>query len=86
MVVLRYFDPVNFAGQVVCPTLIGVGQVDPVVPAPTVLAIADRLGGPHEVLHFPVSHSGGPDEGRWRLFERRWLELARGGVPDGFGR
>ena len=28
MVVLRYFDPVNFAGQVVCPTLIGVGMVD----------------------------------------------------------
>ena len=46
MVVLRYFDPVNFAGQVVCPTLVGVGMVDEVVPAPTVLAIADRLGGP----------------------------------------
>ena len=60
MVVLRYFDPVNFAGQVVCPTLVGVGLVDPVVPAPTVLAIADRLGGPVEVLRFPVSHSDGP--------------------------
>jgi cephalosporin-C deacetylase-like acetyl esterase len=86
MVMLRYFDPVNFAGQVVCPTLIGVGQVDRVVPAPTVLAIADRLGGPHEVLYFPVSHSGGPEEDHWSAFERRWLELARGGVPDGFGR
>jgi cephalosporin-C deacetylase-like acetyl esterase len=84
-VVLRYFDPVNFAGQVVCPTLIGVGLVDQVVPAPTVLAIADRLGGPHEVLRFPVSHSGGPEERRWRAFERRWLELARTGVPAGFG-
>jgi cephalosporin-C deacetylase len=86
MVVLRYFDPVNFAGQVVCPTLIGVGLVDPVVPAPTVLAIADRLGGPCEVLRFPVSHSDAPEEGRWRRFERRWLELARSGVPEGFGR
>jgi cephalosporin-C deacetylase len=86
MVVLRYFDPVNFAGQVVCPTLIGVGQVDPVVPAPTVLAIADRLGGPHEVLRFPVSHSDGPEEDHWSAFERRWLELARNGVGDGFGR
>ena len=85
MVVLRYFDPVNFAGQVVCPTLVGVGLVDQVVPAPTVLAIADRLGGPHEVLRFPVSHSDAPEERRWRAFERRWLELARTGVPDGFG-
>jgi cephalosporin-C deacetylase len=78
MVVLRYFDPVNVAGQVVCPTLIGVGMVDQVVPAPTVLAIADRLGGPYEVLRFPVSHFGSPEE-------RRWLELARTGVPDSFG-
>jgi cephalosporin-C deacetylase len=85
MVVLRYFDPVNFAGQVVCPTLVGVGLVDRVVPAATVLAIADRLGGPHEVLRFPVSHSDDPDENRWQAFERRWLELARTGVPDGFG-
>jgi cephalosporin-C deacetylase len=60
MVVLRYFDPLNFAGQVVCPALVGAGLVDPVVPAPTVLAIADHLGGPAEVLRFPVSHSGGP--------------------------
>jgi cephalosporin-C deacetylase len=86
MVVLRYFDPVNFAGQVVCPTLLGVGLVDPVVPAPTVLAIADRLGGPCEVLRFPVSHSGGPEADHWSAFERRWLELARNGVGDGFGR
>ena len=34
------------------PGLIGVGLVDQAVPAPTVLAIADRLGGPHEVLRF----------------------------------
>jgi cephalosporin-C deacetylase len=86
MVVLRYFGPVNFAGQVVCPTLVGVGLADPVVPAPTVLAIADHLGGPAEVLRFPVSHSGGPEEGHWSAFERRWLELAVGGVPADFGR
>jgi hypothetical protein len=57
-----------------------------VVPAPTVLAIADRLGGPVEVLRFPVSHSDAPEEGPWRRFERRWLELAVNGVGDGFGR
>jgi hypothetical protein len=55
------------------------------VPAPTVLAIADRLRGPREVLRFPVSHSNGPEADHWAAFERRWLELARDGVPDGFG-
>jgi cephalosporin-C deacetylase len=85
MVVLRYFDPMHFAGLVRCPTLVGVGLADQVVPAPTVLAVAAHLGGPHELMRFPVSHSGSAEERRWRAFERRWLELALGGVPAGFG-
>jgi cephalosporin-C deacetylase len=85
MVVLRYFDPVNFAGLVRCPTLVGVGLVDEVVPAPTVLAIAAHLAGPHELLRFPVSHSGSAEERRWEEFERRWLQLALAGAPAGFG-
>ncbi len=85
MVVLRYFDPLNFAGLIRCPTLVGMGLVDEVVPAPTVLAIAAHLGGPHEVMRFPVSHSEDPEERRWRAFERRWLELALNGVPADFG-
>jgi cephalosporin-C deacetylase len=85
MVVLRYFDPVNFAGLVRCPTLVGVGLVDEVVPAPTVLAIAAHLRGPHELMRFPVSHAGSAEERRWRAFERRWLGLALAGVPSGFG-
>jgi cephalosporin-C deacetylase len=85
MVVLRYFDPVNFAGLVGCPTLVGMGLVDEVVPAPTVLAVAAHLGGPHELLRFPVSHAGSAEERRWEEFERRWLQLALGGVPAGFG-
>ncbi len=85
MVVLRYFDPMHFAELVRCPTLVGVGLADEVVPAPTVLAIAAHLGGPHELMRFPVSHSGSPEERHWQAFERRWLELALGGVPPEFG-
>jgi cephalosporin-C deacetylase len=85
MVVLRYFDPMNFAGLVGCPTLVGVGLVDEVVPAPTVLAIAAHLAGPHELMRFPVSHAGSAEERRWQAFERRWLQLARAGAPAGFG-
>jgi cephalosporin-C deacetylase len=85
MVVLRYFDPMHFAELVRCPTLVGVGLVDEVVPAPTVLAITAHLGGPHELLRFPVSHSRSAEERLWKEFERRWLQLALGGVPPGFG-
>jgi cephalosporin-C deacetylase-like acetyl esterase len=86
MVVLRYFDPVNFAGSVRCPTLVGVGLADEVVPAATVLAIAAHLAGPHEVMRFPASHTGTVQELRdWRGFEARWLPMAVAGVPAGFG-
>ena len=85
MVVLRYFDPMHFAELVRCPTLVGVGLVDEAVPAPTVEAIAAHLGGPHEVMRFPASHSSSPEERRWQAFERRWIELALGGVPPRFG-
>ena len=85
MVVFRYFDSMNFADRVRCPTLVGVGEVDLVVPQPTVLAIASRLAGRTEVMTFPVSHSESPEERRWDEFEARWLRLAVKGVPERFG-
>ena len=86
MVVLRYFDAMNFAGRIRCPTVVGVGLVDDVVPAQTVYAIANHLAGPHEILELPVSHSEEPEERFWGDFETRWLELAIEGPPEGFGR
>ena len=43
MLVLRYFDAMNFAGMIRCGTLIGLGLHDPVVPAETVYSIANHL-------------------------------------------
>lgn len=86
MDVLSYFDAVNFADTVRCPTLVGVGLWDEIVPAPTVHAIADRLGGPYEVVTLPVSHAGLPEEEFFReRFEKYWLRLAFEGVPAHFG-
>ncbi len=85
MVVLSYFDAMNFAAEIRCPTLVGLGLEDPVVPAPTVYAIANHLGGPHEVVRLPVSHTERPEEKLWERFEARWLRLAVEGVPPGFG-
>lgn len=86
MLVLRYFDLVNFADRVHCPTLVGLGLEDDAVPAKTVFAVANHLGGPHEIMEFPVSHSNRPEERLWDQFEKRWLQLAMEGVPSNFGR
>ncbi|MFM1891430.1 MAG: hypothetical protein RLZ44_507, partial [Pseudomonadota bacterium] len=85
MLVLRYFDAVNFADRVTCPTLLGLGLEDAVVPAKTVYGIANHLGAPYELLEFPVSHSDHPEEQLWERFENYWLQLAVQGVPAGFG-
>lgn len=86
MLVLRYFDAINFADRVRCPTLLGLGLEDAVVPAKTVYGIANHLAGPVELMEFPVSHSDRPEEQLWQEFEKRWLELALHGIPPGFGR
>lgn len=82
---LSFFDALHFAGRVRSPALVGVGERDDVVPARTVEALFERLGGPRELLRYPVSHSSSPEERRWSDFEERWLRLARSGVPQGFG-
>jgi cephalosporin-C deacetylase len=78
MLVLRYFDAMNFAGMISCSTLIGLGLHDPVVPAETVYSIANHLSGPCEIMEFPVSHTALPEEKRWEQFEARWLAIGRG--------
>lgn len=85
MLVLRYFDSVYFAGLVTCPTLLGIGLEDVVVPAETVYAIGNHLAGPVEIMEFPVSHTERPEEKLWDAFEERWEEMARQGLPTGFG-
>jgi cephalosporin-C deacetylase len=86
MVVLRYFDAVNFADQVSCPVLLALGLKDDVVPAKTVYGIANHLQVPYELIEFPVSHSDGPEEEQWEQFENYWLELALHGLPDQYGK
>ncbi|MGB5734882.1 MAG: acetylxylan esterase [Thiohalocapsa sp.] len=85
MLVLSYFDTVSFADRVTCPTLVGLGLHDEVVPAKTVYAIANHLAGPHEIMEFPISHSDHPDEQLWSRFEAAWGQLAAEGIPDDFG-
>lgn len=85
MQVLSYFDTMNFADRVKCPTLLGVGQRDDIVPAETVYAISNHLACPLAIREFPVSHSDSPDESLWAHYETEWLRLAVEGVTEGFG-
>ncbi len=85
MVILSYFDAMNFAADIRCPTLVGLGLEDDVVPAPTVYAIANHLSGPHEVVRLPVSHTERPEEKLWDRFEAYWLRLAVKGASPDFG-
>jgi hypothetical protein len=48
-------------------------------------AIADRLGGPHEVMELPMSQTDLPEEKLWDRFEAYWLRLALEGVPAACG-
>lgn len=84
--VLSYFDSALLAPAVDCPTLVGLGRVDRVVPFASVQAIVARLGGPVEVMTFPVGHDTGPVMRAWVRFDERWLALALDGPPLGFGR
>ncbi|MEJ2322467.1 MAG: acetylxylan esterase [Gammaproteobacteria bacterium] len=85
MLVLRYFDAVNFADRVSCPTLLALGLEDDVVPAKTVYSIANHMLVPVELMEFPVSHSDGPEEEQWQQFESYWLRIALEGLPPDFG-
>lgn len=85
MAAMSYFDTMNFAELIRCPTLIGLGLRDRVVPPESVYAITGHLRAPHEVVELPVSHSDSPEERRWDDFERKWLHIARTGLPAGFG-
>jgi cephalosporin-C deacetylase len=83
--VLKYFDSMSFAPDIRCSTLVGLGLADDVVPAKTVYAIANHLGGPHELMEFPVSHTDQPEEVLWNSFDARCIDLALNGPPPNFG-
>jgi cephalosporin-C deacetylase len=84
--VLAYFDAALLAPAVRCPTVLGLGIVDRVVPYASVQAIVERLRAPLEVMKFPISHDSGPAMRAWDGFDERWLALALAGVPAGFRR
>lgn len=75
---LNYFDTVHFANLLTCPTVIGVGLKDNVVPPETVYAIANHLTCRHKVMEFPESHANN-DEITWHRFIEEMIKAAKTG-------
>jgi cephalosporin-C deacetylase-like acetyl esterase len=74
---------VHFASRLTCPTLIGVGLSDPIVPPETVIAIASQLRCRHIIRQFPESH-GDRDKALWEPFQAEVLALSKQ-IPEDFG-
>ena len=75
---LAYFDGVNFAARIRCPTLVSVGLMDEVCPPSTVMAAYNHLAGPRQVRLYRYNHheGGGTFQAREKL---RFLRGVFGG-------
>lgn len=81
----RYFDVVNFARQVKCPTLVGLGLVDTTCPAPGVFAAFNQLRGPKEVAVMPQAGHGG-DHSAYGKRSEAWFTALVKGLPAPVGK
>jgi cephalosporin-C deacetylase len=79
----KYFDVVNFARRVKCPTLVGVGLIDTTCAPEGVIAAFNQLQGPKQLVILPAA--GHQDQnGSHKLYSTacgRWYEAARKGEP-----
>lgn len=55
----RYFDAVNFASRITCPTLVGVGLIDLTARPAGVCAAFNQFKGPKELVVLPLSDHHG---------------------------
>jgi cephalosporin-C deacetylase-like acetyl esterase len=80
----RYYDPIHFARRIKCPVLIGLALRDELAPPASVLAAANVIAAPKEVIILP--NAGHQDEnGSQAPYNQRcygaWLPALRQGKP-----
>lgn len=79
----RYFDPVNFASRITCPTLVALGLIDETCPPSGVYTACNQIKVPHEVVvlinspHQDVNNSQQP----YRTRSAEWLAALAKGEP-----
>ena len=69
---LQYYDAVNFAPRIQCPTAVGIALDDEVCPPETSYAAYAQLNAPRELWLFPQSGHGNAHE--YPKKETTWLE------------
>jgi cephalosporin-C deacetylase len=68
---LDYFDAKNFASDLVCPTLVGLGLVDPIAPPNTVYTLYNDIRAPKHIIIFrDLGHEIGK---KFNVYEGRWM-------------
>lgn len=68
---LDYFDTKNFATDLECPTLVGLGLVDPIAPPNHVYVVYNNIRAPkHLIIFRDLGHEIGP---RYNVYEGRWM-------------
>ena len=89
MVVLRYFDPLNFAQDIRCPSLVGLSRKDPEGRGGATGNRPCDGGAPAGSVRADVV----PDKPQrlargqaWTEFEKRFLDLTLYGLPEAFRR
>jgi cephalosporin-C deacetylase-like acetyl esterase len=71
----RYFDAVNFASNIKCPTVIGLGLIDETCPPSGVFAACNQFQGPKEVIVLVNSDHQGKNNSQAAYYSRSeaWL-------------
>ena len=80
----RYFDAVNFAANIKCPLLVGLGLVDQTCPPAGVLAAVNQVDAPKEVIILPRSGHQNEHGSQDPFYDRcynAWLPALREGKP-----
>ncbi len=72
----RYFDVVNFAPRIDVPTLVGAGLEDDVCPPAGIVAAANRMAGPVELLLMPNAGHQNEYNSQALFYQREWQWLA----------
>ena len=68
---LDYFDAKNFASDIECPTLVGMGLMDNIAPPNTVYTLYNGMRAPkHLIIFRDLGHEIGPS---YSAYEGRWM-------------
>lgn len=64
----RYFDAMNFAPRIKCPSLVGIGLIDMTCPAEGVFATVNQIQGPKRLIIMPRADHGGDHKAYYAVF------------------